>query len=59
MRADGETGSGAVEVVEVEGPGVAAAMNLAVRREAIWVVRRQFRLDWQGIHGVLHWARVR
>jgi len=45
--------------MEVEGPGVAAAMNLAVRREVIWVVRRQFRLDWQGIHGVPHWARVR
>jgi uncharacterized protein len=22
-------------------------------------IRRQFRLDWQGIHGAPHWARVR
>jgi uncharacterized protein len=29
------------------------------RRQLIEIVRRQFRLEWRGIHGVPHWARVR
>jgi len=28
-------------------------------RELIEAVREQFRLDWEGIHGIAHWARVR
>lgn len=36
-----------------------AAMNRELRREVLRVVRRQFRLEWQGIHGAPHWARVR
>jgi uncharacterized protein len=34
-------------------------MNTDLRRTVIRSVREQFRLDWQGIHGVPHWARVR
>ena len=34
-------------------------MNKDLRRAVLRVVRQQFRLDWQGIHGVPHWARVR
>ena len=34
-------------------------MNKDLRRKVLNVVRQQFRLDWQGIHGVPHWARVR
>ena len=34
-------------------------MDLHRRRQLIEIVHRQFRLDWQGIHGVQHWARVR
>jgi uncharacterized protein len=34
-------------------------MNKDLRRKVLDVVRQQFRLDWQGIHGVPHWARVR
>ena len=42
-------------------PGGAAAqrMDLHRRRQLIETVRRQFRLEWQGIHGVPHWGRVR
>lgn len=29
------------------------------RRQLMRVARQQFRLEWQGIHGVPHWARVR
>ena len=29
------------------------------RRQLLTVVREQFRLEWRGIHGVAHWARVR
>ena len=29
------------------------------RRQLIAIVRRQFRLQWLGIHGVPHWGRVR
>jgi len=29
------------------------------RRRLLQIVRRQFRLDWRGIHGGPHWARVR
>ncbi len=29
------------------------------RRQLIEIVRQQFRLKWQGIHGVPHWGRVR
>jgi len=28
-------------------------------KELMRVVRRQFALDWKGIHGVSHWVRVR
>ena len=34
-------------------------MDLHRRRQLIEIVRRQFRLEWQGIHGVPHWGRVR
>lgn len=34
-------------------------MSVERRRAVIEVVRRQFRLDWHGIHGAAHWARVR
>ena len=34
-------------------------MNKDTRRTVLRAVRQQFRLDWQGIHGVPHWARVR
>ena len=34
-------------------------MDLPRRRQLIEIVRRQFRLEWQGIHGVPHWGRVR
>ena len=34
-------------------------MNKDRRREVLRLVREQFQLDWQGIHGVPHWARVR
>ena len=37
----------------------AVAVRLEIRRVVIRTVRRQFRLGWQGIHGVPHWARVR
>lgn len=30
-----------------------------VSRELILAIRRQYRLPWRGIHGVIHWARVR
>jgi len=29
------------------------------RRQVLTAVRGQFRLEWRGIHGVAHWARVR
>ena len=29
------------------------------RIRLLQVIRQQFRLDWRGIHGVPHWARVR
>jgi uncharacterized protein len=34
-------------------------MNQTLRRAVLLVVREQFRLEWRGIHGVSHWARVR
>jgi uncharacterized protein len=34
-------------------------MDLHRRRQLIEILRRQFRLEWRGIHGVPHWARVR
>jgi uncharacterized protein len=34
-------------------------MDLHRRRQLIEIVRRQFRLEWHGIHGVPHWGRVR
>jgi uncharacterized protein len=37
----------------------AEVMNKDTRRDVLRVVRGQFRLEWQGIHGVPHWARVR
>jgi len=30
-----------------------------IDRELIGVIREQFSLDWTGIHGAAHWARVR
>jgi uncharacterized protein len=33
--------------------------NDEFRRNVLRVLRAQFRLEWRGIHGVPHWARVR
>jgi hypothetical protein len=33
--------------------------NNEFRRNVLRVLRAQFRLEWLGIHGVSHWARVR
>ncbi|MCU7940149.1 MAG: hypothetical protein KZQ64_00605 [gamma proteobacterium symbiont of Bathyaustriella thionipta] len=30
-----------------------------ISRELIHVIRETFQLNWQGVHGVSHWARVR
>ena len=30
-----------------------------LKRELMQMLRREFRLDWDGIHGAPHWARVR
>lgn len=30
-----------------------------ITRELISIIRREFALDWSGIHGAPHWARVR
>jgi uncharacterized protein len=30
-----------------------------ITRELIWRVRVRFALDWRGVHGPRHWARVR
>lgn len=30
-----------------------------ISNELIAVIRKEFRLDWMGIHGAPHWARVR
>jgi uncharacterized protein len=46
-------------MVELEGSNVVTAVNRDLRRALLRVVRDQFRLDWQGIHGAPHWARVR
>jgi uncharacterized protein len=46
-------------VVELEGAHAGAAMNKDRRREVLRILREQFQLDWHGIHGVPHWARVR
>ena len=46
-------------MVELEGPHADAVMSSDRRRALLRVVRARFRLDWQGIHGVPHWARVR
>jgi uncharacterized protein len=37
----------------------ASAADPRTRRALLKVVRAQFRLEWRGIHGVAHWARVR
>ena len=34
-------------------------MRAPQRRALLGTLRAQFKLDWQGIHGVPHWARVR
>ncbi len=34
-------------------------MDKDLRRALLKTVREQFRLEWQGIHGVPHWSRVR
>ena len=46
-------------MVDMEEPSTAGAVRREIRLEVIRTVRRQFRLDWRGIHGVPHWARVR
>jgi len=30
-----------------------------IRRELIDIIRKQFALNWKGLHGAPHWARVR
>jgi len=30
-----------------------------IRRELIHIIRKQFALNWEGLHGAPHWARVR
>ena len=30
-----------------------------LRRELIQIIRKQFALNWKGLHGAPHWARVR
>jgi uncharacterized protein len=30
-----------------------------IRRELIQIIRKQFALNWKGLHGAPHWARVR
>ncbi len=30
-----------------------------IGRDLVALLRRQFRLDWEGVHGVPHWTRVR
>ena len=30
-----------------------------LRRELIHIIRKQFALNWRGLHGAPHWARVR
>ena len=30
-----------------------------ITQELVSILRKQFRLDWRGIHGAPHWARVR
>ena len=39
--------------------GQLAEINEMARREIVSVLRSAFRLDWRGIHGAPHWARVR
>jgi uncharacterized protein len=34
-------------------------MTKSIDTELVEVLRTRFRLDWKGIHGVAHWARVR
>ena len=34
-------------------------MATVITQELVGVLRAQFRIDWQGIHGVRHWTRVR
>ena len=34
-------------------------MATIISRKLIHVVRERFALDWTGVHGVAHWARVR
>ena len=46
-------------MVEVEDAHSGAAMSKDRRREVLRIIREQFQLNWQGIHGVPHWARVR
>jgi uncharacterized protein len=33
--------------------------NSMIEKQLIEVIRQQFKLDWHGIHGSAHWARVR
>ena len=34
-------------------------MTTLITSQFIQAIRKEFRLDWRGIHGVGHWARVR
>lgn len=34
-------------------------MTTLITSQLIQAIRKEFRLDWRGIHGVGHWARVR
>ena len=36
----------------------ARSQGFLVERKHIQLIRRQFALDWYGIHGAPHWARV-
>jgi hypothetical protein len=34
-------------------------MATVITKELVAVLRSQFRIRWDGIHGVQHWSRVR
>ncbi len=46
-------------MVELEGSGSGAFVKQDLRRALLTVLRQQFQLEWRGIHGAPHWARVR
>jgi len=47
------------ELQQLPGAGLVSGMNPGLRRSVLRAVRERFRLEWRGIHGVPHWARVR